>query len=1184
MLVEDATPYSRGDLVGAILGATFGTAILLVCIVYFLRRRSNSRYKPVQDQDTAAAEFNFRGGRDSQTHQVQLNLEPITSRGQYPSHPLRDTGAQYPTWSSAVSSGKGRNYPQIIVTSPTVPSNASFSTESHYNIDKSMYDSQHHLASSAHEDITYTGLPPRPSSPIPNRHARFGYSPVEGNDDGEFDVPYDPTSRYDTPTPNRKRSFLDKIKRGTLPAVPIKSPDAAQPSHGRTDSRAPLILANVAPQSTRPQPESEPRPQPLPQPQSQVQPQIQSTPHPAPDPPKTQPLAPIMVPSSFQPPSYPPPAVESVGRVSSEDSHSVNIQPPDAPRDKTHFSVQVPPIPVGPPHLPSSPPGLTDRGTSLSFNSQASDASVEQPALHPSPNLAFPSTSYQARPQPATKATDMSERSHTWYSAVDSSSSPSRQYSLDSPLPSSKALSHVIHGDKKEGTTADSISPDKSSPDGTTPSTGGPTPLSWEFPLPPGALPLQHTKSDPYPPASAARLPRPRTKSTLSKVVATAADVEVRNNGVVIPVISESPPESVAGSSHSHPPNGIVGQGSMGSLMAVAVESSTWARKPIPPGFFGDPKNEQKQLAPGTDMRREGVGRDVDLLSDMPMFLAGSLKSDGTPTVGQTNQPGGRTEDSTRTGTEDSLIPPDSSNSHASFLSEDENDTLERAEIRTAELAIRSPPRNVPELARFDTIHYMSDPEGRARARSRSGSDATASGSTRKRKSPDYSPPLVPPMPVDVRERRGDSSDLSSRGTSIVDSQLAAIPMSLGPTYLTSSTYPAVPWTPSPADTPLRPETILNSASSQQTTFNPTDKPPWQPLRLHSPPPRDEMRSPSTPPSVPPIPELAPISFENLMVEGPPVQGTEEEPTPAEEHRAEAEPAVVTVRAASPRSHSEVNESGWQPGHTPGSSVGTTDTFGLSATISVRGISRSRGPRPRPTHDREPSASGTSIASVILSHNTGSHGTSGSGSYNDGYPASLVDNIFGPPPPVLEQSEPDTASESHTTVPTPHKSSAKRAPRPLTPVSLPTSTNLLPQMTAEIPSSSRTSVASSTPSSSITRPRAGSTRPAVGVRGPRDRSSSARAVFPSSSGISRAYSMNQTRPVSSSSIPASQGQPPTLNPGSVAGSSNSKTDSMVTNSNNSLLDLYAQSPPRSNVPIPDPLSLQSNEHPQSHPS
>jgi hypothetical protein len=60
-------------------------------------------------------------------------------------------------------------------------------------------------------------------------------------------------------------------------------------------------------------------------------------------------------------------------------------------------------------------------------------------------------------------------------------------------------------------------------------------------------------------------------------------------------------------------------------------------------------------------------------------------------------------------------------------------------------------------------------------------------------------------------------------------------------------------------------------------------------------PPRDEQRSPSTPPSVPPIPELAPISFEDLMTAGPPIQETDESPALAEEQSSQTEPAVVTV-------------------------------------------------------------------------------------------------------------------------------------------------------------------------------------------------------------------------------------------------------------------------------------------------
>ena len=1184
--MDDSTPYSRGQLVGAILGAIFGTAILLVSIVYFLRERSNSRYTPVRgEQDTAAAEFNFSAKGDSQPIALNLITPPRIQHGSYPS---RDSGAQYPTWSSAASSGRARNYPRIMVTSPTtVPSASSFSTESHYNVYKSMYDSQNHLPSLAtHEDTTYTGLPRRPSSPIPNRHARFGYLPVDGSDDVEADIPYDPTSRYDAPSLNSQQSLLDKMKNGVLPSVPIRSSGTAQPSHSRTESRLPLIQRNVAPQSSQPEPKPELWSQPQPQP-SQPQSHIQLTSQPPPNPPKTQPLAPIIVPLSFQPPSHPPPkfsAVENIGNGPLNDSVSVNKQPPDAPRDKTRFSVHVPPTPVGPPHLPSSPPAVPETGTNVSLKSHASDASVEQLAVNPSANLTSPSTSYQAIPRPATKPTDLSDRSHTWYSAIDSSSSPSRQYSLDSPIPSSKALSHGTYGDKKEGLMADLISPVKTlSPDMTTPSTGGSTPALWEFPLPPGASPLQHTKSDPHPAVSApaAIQPRARTKSSLSNIVATAADIEMKNIGVAMPTVAASPPWSAAEGSHSHASNGVISKGSKGGLMTA--DSSPRARKPIPPGFFDDPEDEQKKSELGTDMHGERVGRDANLVWDMPMILAGSLNTNGALTERQTNQGGGRTESAAPPTMEDSGTHPESLTSHASFLSDDENGTLERAEIKTAELAIRSPPRNVPELARWDTIHHMSDPEERARARSRSGSNATASGSTRKRKTPDYSPPPMPSLPMDVRERLGDSLDLSSRATSTIDGQLASIPMSLGATSLISPTPSVLPWTPSPAATPLRSETLINSASSQQTDFHPSDRPPWSPLRLHT-PPRDEQRSPSTPPSVPPIPEMPPINFEYLMTERPPIQGVAEKPTLAEEQPSQAEPAVVTVHEASPRVSSDVNESGWQPSHTPGSSIhsqGTTDTFGLSTTKSVRDVPKGGRPRPGPTHDREPSASGASISSLVLSHNTGSHATSGSGSQNGGY-APSVDYIFGAPPPVPEQSEPDTASESHTTVPTPHKSSPKLAPAGLmTPIPPPTSTNPLSQTNVDTPFSSRGSV-TSTPSSISTRPRAGSTRPSVGVRGPRERSST-RAVLPSSSGSSRGYSTSQTRPLSASSFLASYGRPPSLLPPNATDGSNSRTDSMVTTSNNSILDLYVQSPPPSNAPIPDPLSFPPNEHPQSHP-
>ena len=1155
--LDDSTQYSRGQLVGAILGAIFGTAVLLICIVYFLRERQNSRYTPVQgEQDTAIAEFNFRGERDKRTQ--QLNLEPITSQGQYGSHPSKDTGIpvpQYPTWSSEASSARARNYPRIIVTSPTVPSSSSFSTESHYNVYKGLYDPQHHLPSWTTHETTYAGLPPRPSSPIPS-HSRFAYSPVEGSDDGEADVLYDPASRYDAPSLNSQRSLLDKMKNGILPSIPIRDSGTPQPSHARTDSRLPLIQMDVASQSTQPQSKPELWSQPQPS-QSQSQAQLSSLPPLVP--PKTKP---IIVPSSLQSSSHPPP----IGNGPLEDSNSVNKQPPDAPRDKTHFSVQVPPIPVGSPHFPSSPSATTETGTPVSLKSQGSDISADQLAVNPPVNPAFTSTSYQAIPRPVTKTTDLSERSHTWYSGLDSLSSPSRQYSLDSPLPSSKALSHGIHGDKTQGLATDSISPVKTlSPDVTTPSSGGPTPSSWEFPLPPGALPLHHSRSDPYPPASpSVAIPtRARTKSALSNVVATAADIEMKNIGVASPVVSGGSPYS---------PNGVISKGNKGGLMTT--ESSVRARKPITPGFFDDPEDEQKKLGLGTDVRGERVGGDANLLSGFPIILAESLKTNGVLTEGQTNRQGGRTP--TPPTMEGSVTHPhhESLTSHTSCLSDDENDTLERAEIKTAEFAVRSPPRNVPELARWDTIHHLSDPEEKAHAMSRSGS---TSGSTRKRKTPDYSPPPMPSLPMDVRARMGDSSDFSSRGTSIADG-LAAIPMSLGLASQINQMSPTVPWTPSPAATPLRLETMINSASPQQSTFNPSDRPPWQPLRLNT-PPRDEQRSPSTPPSVPPIPEMPPINFEDLILGRPLIQETDEKPTLAEEQPSQAEPAVVTVHQASPRVSSEMNESGWQPGHTPGSSIhsqGTADTFGLNASKSVRGVPKGGRPRPGPAHNSEPSASGTSISSLVLSHNTGSHGASRPTSQNDGYDAAH-DHIFGPPPPVPEQSEPDTASESHTAAPTHHKSSPKLAL--ITSISPPT----LSQTNVDTPFSSRGSIAS-TSSGTTTRPRAGSTRPAVGVRGPRDRSS-ARAVLPSSSGSSRGYSTSQARPLSMSSVLASYAQSPSLVPGNAAGSPNPKTDSMVTTSANSILDFYAQSqsPPRSNPLIPDPPLLPPNDHPQSHP-
>lgn len=1194
--LDDVTPYSREQLVAAILGAIFGTGFLLLCIVYFLRRRPNSRYTPVRgDQDTASAEFNLRRRRDSQPEVEQLNLGPITSQSQYASLPTRDTAvssALYPTGSSAASSGRARGYPRIIVTSPTIPSASSFSTESHHNGHRTMYDSNH--ASLNHEDTTYTGLPPRPSSPIPNRHARSGYLPVGGNDEEEVDMMYDPAAHSDAPNTNNKWRLIKKMKYGTLPPVPTSSPGTSRLLHARTESRTPLLQTDV-PQSSRPRPEQLPQPQPQPE----SRPHIQLNLQPPPEPPRTKPLAPLITPPAFPPPSHPPPrlpTLENIREVAFDNPYSVsrnNNQPSGAPQDKTHSSAQGPPIPIGSTHFSFSPPTRTEMGTSISLKSQPPDTSMDQPATNPSTIPTFPSTSYQVVPRAITKTTEMSDRSQTMYSMVESFGSPSHQYSMDSPLPSSKALSHSAYADKKDP-SVDSNSPAKSlSPTSITPSTGGPTPSSWEFPLPPGALPLQHTKSDPSPDTSEAKPPRPRTKSHLSNIVATAADIKANNNGVVIPTISAPTARPMAEGSRSDSPNGAISKGNKSGLMTT--ESQVKIRKPITPDFFDNPEAEQKKSQPGADMHGEGVGKDVNVLSGIPMILAGSLNVGSDSTEGQTDQSSERAENSTQPGREGDVDYRESLTSYISLVTDDDNGTLERAEIKTYEVAevaevavvaVRSPPTNVPELARWDTIHQMSGSDERARARSRSGSNATATESTRKRKSPDDSLPPMPLLPVDVKERKGDSSDFSSRATSTVEGQLVVIPMSLA--NHANRLSPLVPWTPSPAGTPLRLDTVMHPASPHHTTFNSSGRPPWPPLRLQF-PLKEEQNPPSIPPSVLPIPDTAPISFGDFVMVRPPNQETDESPAPAKEENIQAEPAVVTVHEASPRVVSEVSEVGWQPGHASDSSMhsqGTADTFGLSATnsISMRGVQR-RGPRPIPHHDREPSGSGTSIASI--SHqNTGSHGTSGrshgasgSGSQNDGY-VPAVDYIFGPPPPVIEQPEPDTESESHysqLTAPVSRNLSQKAVA--MTAISPPPSVSPLPLTNTDTPFSGRTSVSSMM--SGLSRPRAGSTRPNVGVvRGPRDRSSSVRAVLlPSSSSSSRGHSMNPPRPLSSSLVPAPQAESSSLSPDNAAGSSKPKRDSTL--SNNSLLDLYSQSPSRSTPGSPPPLS---NGHPQSHPS
>ena len=94
--------------------------------------------------------------------------------------------------------------------------------------------------------------------------------------------------------------------------------------------------------------------------------------------------------------------------------------------------------------------------------------------------------------------------------------------------------------------------------------------------LSPGAPPLQHTKSDPSPPATEARRPRLRTKSTLSNVVVIAADIEVKNRGVIFPMVSMVPAQPMAGSSRSETPNGAISKGSKGGL--IMEESQVTAR------------------------------------------------------------------------------------------------------------------------------------------------------------------------------------------------------------------------------------------------------------------------------------------------------------------------------------------------------------------------------------------------------------------------------------------------------------------------------------------------------------------------------------------------------------------------------------------------------------------------------
>ena len=993
----------------------------------------------------------------------------------------------------------------------TVPS----SIGSHF---KSTYHPQHHFASSTHEDTAYTGLPPRPSFPILTGCATSGYLLVGTSDEEEVDITHYPATRSD--------ALNHKMKHGTLPATPTSSSDSPRP---QVELRAPLLQTDVASRSTRPRPRG-PQPQPQPHPQSQSQPRIHLNLQPPPEPPKTKSLALIIVP----PPSHPPPkfpAVENISEAPFYDPYSAN-----------HSNNQPPDALVG--------PATTEGGANTSLKSQTSSASMGQLTTNPFAILTSPSINYGLRPRPMTKTTDAADRSHTWHSNVKSMTI-SHQYSMDSSLPSSRVLSHGAHGDEKDPATNSNSPVNSLSPKSITPSTGRPT-SSWEFPLPPGAPALRHTRSDP---ASVARPPRPRTKSTLSNIVATAVDIQVKNRGVAIPMVSMAHARPMAESLHSDSPNGAIRKGSKSGLMTTELQVR--ARKPIPPDFFDNPEAEQKKSESWTDMHGEMLEMDFSLLSGIPMVLAGRLKENGSSTERQADEPTGNPTQHRR---QSGFAYRESSNTHTSYVTDDDDETLERAEIKAAELAIRSPLTSVPQLARWDTIRRMSDPKERFRTRWGSGSNATAIESTRKRKSPDDSPAPMPRLPIDVKEWLDDSLDLSSRGSYMVEGQLGAIPMS--PANCMS---PLVPWTPSPAATPLRLDTMTYSASSQYTAFDSSGSPPWQPLRLRS-PPRDEQHSPSTPPPVPPIPELAPISFDDLIMWRPPIQKTDESPALVEERTSQADTTVFTVHEESPPISSEASESEWQPGYASDSSIhsrATTDIFGLSATESMRGVPR-RGPRALP-RDREPSGSGASITSMSR-QNTGSHGTSGSshgasGSWrhNDGY-AHTVDYVFGLSPRVLEQPERDTSPESHVTVPAPRKLPQKIVPVELmTQTSPPTSASSLPRTNVDTPFSSRTSVAP-TMSGLTTRPQAGSTRPGVGVvRGPRDRSSSVRRVLSSFSSSSRGYSANQSLPLPSSSVPASHAQPSSLTPDNAAGSPKPKRNSTI--SNNSLLDLYAQKSP-----------------------
>ena len=310
---------------------------------------------------------------------------------------------------------------------------------------------------------------------------------------------------------------------------------------------------------------------------------------------------------------------------------------------------------------------------------------------------------------------------------------------------------------------------------------------------------------------------------------------------------------------------------------------------------------------------------------------------------------------------------------------------------------------------------------------------------------------------------------------------------------------------------------------------------------------------------------------------------TNESPALVEEQSPPADPTVVTAHEASPRISSEANGSGCQPRHASDSSIhsqGTTDTFGLSATKSMRGVPRRRGPRPKP-HDCEPPGSGASITSISHQH-TGSHGTNRSLGQNDGY-ALAVDYVFGPPPPVLEQPELDTSSGSHVTVPVPRRLSPNVGP-----IELITPASHLPPLT---PFLQRISIRPS-PVEPVSHQRC-LVEPLVPGRDQQDKawvSSAFHAIVPPQhaqfslplqsplEAIPRTNLHRSLRPLSPHRTPNHPLSLPTTRPVAPSRKWTLRYPTIVF-----WICTRKDPPPRSNAPLSDSSSLLSNGH-QSHPS